>query len=291
MTIKSILCVFGGGRGEWGAVGTAFALGALHQAHIRFLHISSDPRAYPTPEDLTGYLGIIERLEEEYAARRDSARKYIASVAAERHVPLDDADIPRHHASAQFIHQVGEAEDIVAQEGRFSDLILISREISLGYTPEEPAILASLFGTGRPLLLLPAMEPSAAVAWHDQTIVLAWDGSLEAARATYHALPYLERSEKLYILQVRQHPGPEDAALSLSLTDYLRTHGIRKTEAISLRGENLSTGMALLNKAKELKADLLVMGAYGHNRYREMLLGGVTNDLLEKSDIPLLLSH
>jgi nucleotide-binding universal stress UspA family protein len=74
------------------------------------------------------------------------------------------------------------------------------------------------------------------------------------------------------------------------LLAYLHTHNIHAQVVVVTAG-NLEAGEALLAKAKELKADLLVMGAYAHTRLREMILGGVTNYMLEKADIPLFLSH
>jgi nucleotide-binding universal stress UspA family protein len=289
VTIKSILCVFGGTPEELNALNVAFALGELHQAHIRFLHVSRDPAAYVHPEDMV--VELINRIEEENKTRLTKAKQYVTTFAARHHVPLDDSSVPLHHMSAQFLHLTGMVGDFVAREGRLSDLIIISRGISPAHMSYESTVLAALFDTGRPLLLLPSIRDSAIVPWQDKTIVLAWNGSLESARAMYHALPYLERAEKLYILHAHEHQKTSNVTETLALTNYLQTHGIKMAEAISIDAGHHSISEALLSQAKELRADLLVMGAYGHNRYREMLLGGVTNDMLEKADLPLLLSH
>jgi nucleotide-binding universal stress UspA family protein len=156
-------------------------------------------------------------------------------------------------------------------------------------SPAHNLIAAALFNTGRPVLLVPPSEEPITRQMKDKIVALAWDGSLQAAHALHNALPLLQRTEKLHVL-VAHETKMMDLEAENELMHYLRAQGL-KMDIISVDCAWHTTGEALLAKAKELKSDLLVMGAYGHSMYREMILGGVTEHMLDKADIPLLLSH
>jgi nucleotide-binding universal stress UspA family protein len=289
MTIKSILCIFGGSQDELNALNTAFLLGHAYSAQIRVLHVSSDPVAYSGiyGEGIIASAAIVEAIEKENKQRLDKAKEYVASFAAKHHIPLDAPHPPAHHASARFIHHVGMIDSTIGQEGRLSDLIVIGRE----HNPAHDLITPALFNTGRPVLLLPVAQDGLSKEWQDKTVAFAWNGSLQAARAIYNAIPLLGRTEKLYLLTAEGHGHKHDLAAEAAVMEYLRAHGIN-TQAILVGGGNYhADGEALLMRAKDLRADLLVMGAYGHSMFREMVLGGVTEHMITKSDIPLLLSH
>ena len=293
MSVKSILCIFGGLPEELNALNMAFALAELHQAQVRFLHISPD---------ISGYVGIyggavmldsglISGFEGENRARLERAKQLVASFAAKHRVELDAAATPQHHVAARFVHRSGVIADIVAHEGRLSDLIVMSRGIAAPETSEDPNVLAALFDTGRPVVLLPATQHPTIMPWQDRNVAVAWDGSLEAARALYHARPYLERAELLYVLCVQDNGTQHEPEAMRGILDYLETHCSGAPQLVFINRKADMVAQVLLRKAKELKIDLLVMGAFGHSRLREMLLGGTTNFMLNQADVPLLLAH
>ena len=289
MTIKSILCLFNGSQEELNALNTAFVLGAAYGAQIRVLHVSSDPTAYAGiyGEGILASGAIIEAIEKENAERVKKAKQYVASFAAKHHLPLDELETTTHHASVRFVHHTGMIDATIAREGRISDLIVIGSED----TPVHDLIAPALFDTGRPVLRMPPAHDGMMREFQNKTVALAWNGSLQAARALYNAIPMLARTEKLYILTLEKPGHMPDPAAESTLKDYLRVHGIRAQGIMIAGGNYRSAGEALLLRARELKADLLVMGAYGHSMFREMVLGGVTEHMITKSDIPLLLSH
>lgn len=290
MTIKSILCIFGGSQDELGALNTAFVLGHTYGAQIRVLHVSSDPSAYAGiyGESIIASASIIEAIKKENAQRLNKAKQYVVSFAAKHHIPLDTLDLPAHHASTQFVHLIGTLDTIIAQQGRLSDLIIIGGREE---TRAHDAITPSLFNTGRPVLVIPPAHDRLSKEWQDKTVAFAWNGSLQSARAIYHAIPLLARTEKLYILTVEGYGHKHDLAAEAALMEYLRAHGINTQVILVGSGNYRTDGEALLMRAKDLKADLLIMGAYGHSMFREMVLGGVTEHMLQEADIPLLLSH
>lgn len=292
MNFKSILCLLGGMESELNVLHTSVALAKVYGAKIRFLHISSDVDAYAGlyGEGVLTVASVMEAIERENQTRLKSAKAHVVAYTTQHHIPLDVPHEPTHHASAKFVHVTGVADDIIAYEGRMSDIIIIGR----GGSGEPDAVYdanvgAALFNTGRPVILLPsrgAISPSPEY----RTIVLAWNGSMESARAMYNAFPLLERAEKVYVLQVQASGAKHDLEAESALMNYLQAHGVQPTPIVVAQGRN-SPAESLLMRAKELKADMLVMGAYGHSRLREMVLGGITRHMLEKADIPLLLSH
>lgn len=292
MSIKSILCIFGGAPHELNALNTAMVLAQSHSAQIRAVHISPDPKIYVGlyGQDVMVSSEIMSAIEKRNTERHVKAKQYVTSFAAKHHIPLDTREALAHHASARFLHLTGTVEQAIAMEGRLSDLIIVSRAEDAASTHDDTAITAALFNTGRPVLMMPKAEGDLPMQWQDKTIALAWDGSLEAARAMWGAMPLLERAEKLHVLTARSHGDTLDLTAEVKLMDYLKAHGLQ-TEIIAIDRGRQSAGEVVLDKAKELKADLLVMGAYGHSMFREMILGGFTEHMLKRAGLPIILSH
>ena len=140
---------------------------------------------------------------------------------------------------------------------------------------------AALFDTGRPVLVAPPTAPTTV----GSRILIAWNGSSQASRAVAFAMPFLEKAQEVTIA-VGGHEGHVPAA---SLAVYLERHGIRAAvENFSVTG---SIGKAILDRAGRLGADMIVMGAYGHSRLREMMLGGATREVLSAATLPVLMAH
>jgi nucleotide-binding universal stress UspA family protein len=282
MTIKSILCLFGGEKDELNALNTAFTLATMYGAQLRVLHISPDPKVYVGVYGEGMVEGYIEKETQEQLGK---AKGFVTSLAAKHHVPLDTPDAPTHHASARFLHMVGMTDAVIAREGCLSDLIIVGRERN----PSRDLLTPALFDTSRPVLFMPAAQELSTV-WHDKTVALAWNGSPQAARALHHAIPLLGRVEKLYILVSHGYREELDLTEKSELLAYVQAHGIH-AQAIVVAAGGRSHGEALLSRATELRADFLVMGAYSRSVFREMILGGVTEHMLNHAPMPLLLSH
>ncbi len=287
MTIKSILCIFEGSQEELGAVNAAFLLAKTFRANIRFLHISQSPSNYigVYEDGIVIRQELILSIDEENRIRMDKAKELVRLLADRHLVPLDIKEYVNHHASAHFIHHSGDPDIIIGKEGIASDIIV------LGSSIKDGNIMAALFNTGRPVLLLPQIDGIAPHELQDKVISISWDSSMEAARAIFNAMPILKKAEKIHLLTACKS-GKIDENLNAynPIIKYLFEHGL-KPDHIIIDPENHTVAETILNKAKELKSNLLVMGAYSHSRFREIILGSFTRDMLEKSDIPLLLSH
>jgi nucleotide-binding universal stress UspA family protein len=142
-------------------------------------------------------------------------------------------------------------------------------------------------GCGRPVVALPY---AGHVGTFAENVLIAWDGSREAARAVADALPLLRRARFVTVTVVHRMHGTV-APEGIDVAAFLQRHGIHASFSTVPRVAGISTGETLLNRLSDLHADLLVMGAYGHPRVQERVLGGVTRTMLETMTVPVLMSH
>ena len=157
-----------------------------------------------------------------------------------------------------------------------------------------PAYVIS--NSGRPVLLLPLTGECASVG---RRILVSWDGGREAARALQLALPLLKDADEVTIavFEVTSAEHTVADALAADPRPWLARHGVKASLAVHAidhqrrLNRRHEVGERLLSLAGEIHADLLVMGAYGHSRFRESLLGGVTRTVLESMNLPVLMAH
>ena len=189
------------------------------------------------------------------------------------------------------IHRIDVLADDIAKtasrEARGADAFIALRPND---APQEPEGLVEgvLFGSGRHLFLVPGGQvPNTPL---DRTLI-AWNGSRESARALAEAMPYLYEAKATTVVVVdEKHPAELQALIGLDAVNHLQHHGIDAT-LHRVRNRTHDVGAALIEEAERLEVDLMVMGGYGHSRLREMLLGGVTYDLLHQAPVPLVIAH
>lgn len=205
-----------------------------------------------------------------------------------------------HGAAASFEARLvdDEAGAGISLHARGADLIVLGQ-----IQPDQPApALMSdfpgyvLVNAGRPVLIVPYAGQVAAVG---REVLVSWNASKEAARALLLALPLLQQAARVHLAVLDAPPGSRalaDAQAPEPLA-FLARHGINAELSVhtldARRGARRQRGIgeALLSLATDRSADLLVMGAYGHSRVRESLLGGVTRTVLEAMTIPVLMAH
>jgi len=192
-------------------------------------------------------------------------------------------DVPANSTAAAWHERVGSIAATIVEIGRLCDLAIIPKPDPYEVATEE-AFAAAVFEAGRPTLLTP---PSVRQSIFHHMVV-AWNGSLQAARAIDGAMPLLRQAEKVSIFA----PLEDTEAMSyrLGLLEHLSWHGIQ-AEYLNTQKNPADMGRALMDGAAAAHATLIVMGAYSHSRIREAVLGGVTRHVVKNADIPVLMMH
>jgi nucleotide-binding universal stress UspA family protein len=275
MTIRSILAIADGGATTQATLETAVATAKRFDAALDVLHVMADVNSVVPVigEGMSGAMveQLMSAMGQTIATRAARARDAYRKACTEP------------GAKISWRETTGREADVVAAVGRLTDLIVIGRPNGEAEAPLAATLDAALFDTGRPVLVA---SPTAARAIGGR-VALAWNGSAQAARVVASALPILEAADHVSVLTV----GTIDsAATAQDLIAYLARHDVRASHE-SVAAGGASTGAVLLAHAEQSRADLLVMGAYGHSRLREMILGGATRDVLSAATIPVLMAH
>ena len=175
-------------------------------------------------------------------------------------------------------------------QARYADLVIIGQFDSAagvpGLLPNFPESV--VMNCVRPVLVLPSVWTFSALP---ATVVVAWDGSQSATRAIMGALPLLRRAQQVSLVSFNpgERPGVHGEQPGADMALYLSRHGV--TVDVQVRETKNEAGEALLSLCADSGAELLVMGAYGHSRFRELLLGGATREILDAMTLPVLMAH
>lgn len=220
----------------------------------------------------------------------DALQALIEEEAAAR---LQASEAARGIFEAEAARAGASSDWLVVDGGRDQELITCARRFDLTVFPpiarvslafNDISAAAVALGSGGPVLVIPEGGAPAALA---ERVVVAWKGSRESARALRDAWPLLRQAKEVHVLMVspRGEAGPEGL-----LQRHLENHGL-KANLIVDRGHDASAGQIIRDHVASLKADLLVMGVYGRPRLQELVLGGVSHNLLADPPCALLLSH
>lgn len=187
-------------------------------------------------------------------------------------------------------------------QARYADLVVLSQNPAAAAAASGAGVPAAFpvapparglpeqvaLRSGRPVLVVPDSYAGERIPG---TVVAGWDGSLQALRALTAALPLLVRAARVKLLLVNPDEtiGPHGEEPGADMALYLARHGVGVD--VVVERTHATAGHALAALAMDCNAGLLVIGAFGHSRYREWVLGGVTRELLESTPVPLLLAH
>ncbi len=180
-----------------------------------------------------------------------------------------------------------ELADICVSHARLRDLTIIP--VMDGEYVDRWQVNAVIFGSGRPTLVIPQAEERLAARAFD-TVVVAWDAGRAAARAVADALPILSRAKQVFVLTVTNEKAMGKRSSGADLAAYLARHEVRAAvDTVDAEGRGIGDILRTHLLARE--AGLLVMGAYGHSRLRDFVLGGATRSMLARPPLPILMSH
>jgi nucleotide-binding universal stress UspA family protein len=235
----------------------------------------------PTNTLANAVAGVPEMIAENRAKSKDNVRDLINSFEIEA---TKRALVHRHIIERALIAQI---PVIVTEYSRLHDLTLFPNDELPGM--QRHIAESVIFGSGRPVVIFPASRRRAAPVRLD-VIGVAWDFSRPAARAVTDALPLLQRAKKVRIVTVLNEKTIETRRSGPELARHLAAHGVE----VILDEENASGGSignVLDTYAAAYNLDILVMGAFGHSRVRDFILGGATKSMLANPPLPLFLSH
>jgi len=289
VTIRTILASVSGGETDGATLATAFAVAERHAAHVDVLF------ARPAPAETIPMVGegvssaVVEQLlvsaGSEWAKRELTARNGFDAAVAATGLVLHDAPPGPGAASASWRSEAGREDRVVRRACPTCDLLVMANRAGRDDNLQFVLTLeAALLTGGRPLLLIPDGSPRRAFP----SVAIAWDNSGLAAHAVAGAMPLLRDAAAVSVLSAAT--PRTDPARAAELAGYLAWHGIAAAVDRIDPGHG-KVGPALLARAGELGADLLVMGGYGHSRVREFILGGVTRHVLTHTAIPVLIAH
>lgn len=285
--IKTILVPLTGHKSDEDVLETAYLVARLFDSHLECLHISPDWRttaARAVVHDTTGASvsdDLFASFEQDAKGARWRARLHFAEFCKRRQLSARESAPASGRVSVTWKEISGDPWSTMIQEVRFHDLVVMAQQDGIN------ELGALILNSGRLVLIAPrrALENLA------PTITVAWKETAEAARAITAAMPFLAKAERILIVSVEDGRG---SAATMESADrvarQLRWHSLNAEAHYVISGDHPATG-AIMKTARDNKADLIVSGGYGHSRLRELVLGGVTRDLLRESLLPLFLFH
>ena len=280
MALEDILVHIDNGPNSSNRLDAALGLTVEHGAHLAGLFVVTRPR-FP------GYIRaqIPDDLMQQQARAIEQA-----AADAER---FSNEHLQRAGVNGEWRCAEGMPSEVASLHGRHADIVVVGQrdpsgeEGAYGRTMPDDLILA----VGRPVLVVPHGGAFPVIG---ERILVAWDASRLATWAVHDALPLLERAKQVIVMAVNPRTEDEERGHgeipSADICLHLARHGIR-AEAQSQYSEDLGVGQLLLSRAIDEGIDLIVCGACGHARWREIVLGGVTRHLLAHMTIPVLMCH
>lgn len=283
MGFKSILTVVITPAEARAAISAAAQLALAHDGHLDVLALGVDQGQIGYT-----YLGGGAILNELWM---DSAVVDAEAIAKEVKAVLAEQDPGLRFTIQTALVEIGALSAIVASAARFVDLVVQARPYasSQKYVAEE-VVAAALFAARAPVLILPD-APDMTRLNPPRRIILAWNQSIEALVATRCALPLLKTADEVDVTVVDPPPrGPERSDPGGMLCQFLVRHGVKAKVSVLARSMPRVSDV-LARHAVDQGTDLMVMGAFGHSRLREAVLGGATREVLESTKIPVLMAH
>lgn len=256
----------------------AINLAADHDAHLIGLYVLTYAR-------IPGYIRA-EINEDVLKFQIESAR-----AAAEKAETMFNDRVGRAGVKAEWRCVEGDLLPVLSLHARYADIAIVGqRDPEWKDTGDDPGMPDQLvLSIGRPVLVIPHVGQYPVIG---KRVMVAWDASRLATRAVNDALPLLVKAKKVAVIAVNPEGGEEGHGEipSADICLHLARHGV-KAEAQHIYAKDMSVGDMMLSRAADEGIDLIVTGAYGHARWRELVLGGVTRYLLNHMTVPVLMSH
>jgi len=278
MAFKDLLVVVDDAAGAVERIDAAARLASAFGAHLTGLHVADTPTVRPSvlaqfPSEVLDMLQSV--------AREDAAK---AKALFESRVRAVDAGIATEWRAVE-----GDSGGLISLHARYADLTVLGQVDPDGFGAPTDLPEQVIMGAGRPVLVVPYVGSFKTIG---QRVIVAWNASREATRAVNDALPLLERAASVRVLSVnpRGGHGGHGPIAGADISLHLARHGVR-VEASAVNTDDVRVDDMLLSQAADAGADLIVMGAYGHTRLGEYVLGGATRHILRQITLPVFMSH
>ena len=279
--IKDVLVHIPTERSPQPVIDASVSLAVAFAAHLDAIAIGYIPTstAYVVDGGAAVAVAAVFDMERERAAQRSAAALAVFETAAR------NAGIAHHGRSIEDLP--AEAASSIGAAARLYDLTVVQQPEAAPENFDRMTAIEILFQAGGPVLFVPHIFRGTLRA---KRIGICWDGSRAAARALRDARPFLSQAETLVTISINEAQVAPTEATAQQLTQHLGRAGL-ETTLLELTAERSDIEPSILSLAADESLDMLVMGAYGHSRLREGLLGGVTREMLKTMTIPTLMSH
>ena len=306
MPVRSLVCLTSGEGDDAAAVEAALVLAERCGAYLRVVHVLYQPSAY------TGIYGEAvvlgggwqQAVDRENDARRQETQQLTEAMFADHKIPLGQPQ-PAAAPHGTFVALENVTNSALVRYLSLCDLIVIAAPTGSAQIVDQSVVDLALFGTGRPVLFVrPGADAGAQLV--DGRCAIAWSNTPEAIKAVINALPLIRAASAVHAIVATSGQGSgkgsgqgsgegsgegsEPTSDQAGLLDYLRAHDVEADLSIVAPGQG-GEAQAVLDEASRLGCSYLVMGAYGHSRFRETLLGGFSRHMLSRASLPLIMSH
>jgi len=226
----------------------------------------------------------LAEFEEEGRLRAERAASTFKVLLEERGIPSGTLEGSINTMRAGWSEMISTGPAGIGEYARLFDLSVVTRNAIEATTNWNTTIEAVLFESGRPILVVGDWVPDSLF----NRIVIAWNGSIEAARSVLVGMPFISVSSEVVVVEVEGGivSGPTAAQVAQHLT---QRGVVVRSETITKRDSSI--GGAVLEFAETWNTELLIKGAFTHSRLRQLIFGGATREILERSSIPLLICH
>ncbi len=279
--IKDIMVHLDGTAVDEARIAQAEAIATIWGAHVTGLFTNVLPdyaMAMPVGAAAAG-MSIVADLEQRAREEADASIATLVERFKRLSVPNE---IRRFDATSSDIAVS------IGRETRWADLIVAARPYGGAESGRwEDIVEAVLFGSGRAVYLVPPGNRNPGPV---RQVLVAWRDTRETARAVAEALPFIHKAARTEIVIVSSSRHAATAEAGADIARHLVRHGATVSVSV-VKTDDQSVSEALLEKARHISADLIVMGGYGHSRLREWILGGTTLDMLTTCDVPILMAH
>jgi nucleotide-binding universal stress UspA family protein len=271
MAIKDILLHVDTSPASDSRVTLGLNLARRLRANLTGLFVVPSPDLFIPPDSSAGAVAIATAI---------ASMQEAADALGARFTAMLEADQLR----GGWLRLMGSPVELISRHARAADLVILGQRdpanITVLETPEDVILTC-----GRPVLVVPYKGAFDGVG---AQVVVAWNGSREACRAAHDALELVSREATVALVSV--DPDEDLTEHSGEIVQHFAHHGLR-AEPHTLETDGAGAAEMLLTHAENLGSDLIVMGAYGHSRIRELVLGGMTQDVLRRMNRPVLMAH